>query len=80
MTEANDKPEEKIQEAADAPADAPEDDAEQESAWAHDDADTDSDSVLDLDPAEAAADAAVLELAELRDKLLRSLAENENLL
>lgn len=80
MTEANDKPEEKIQEAADAPVDAPEDDAEQESAWAHDDADTDSDSVLDLDPAEAAADAAVLELAELRDKLLRSLAENENLL
>jgi molecular chaperone GrpE len=78
MTEANDKPEEKIQEAADAPADVPEDDAEQASAWAHDDADADSD--LDLDPAEAAADAAVLELAELRDKLLRALAENENLL
>ncbi|MEE8444762.1 MAG: nucleotide exchange factor GrpE [Alphaproteobacteria bacterium] len=82
MTEANDKPEEEIQETAAAEADASADAAadaaeagEPASAWAKDDADAEPD-----DTAEAAADAMVLEMAELRDKLLRSLAENENLL
>lgn len=87
MTEANDKPEEDIQETAateaaeaDASADAAADAAEAgepASAWAKDDAEAEPDAD---DAAEAAADAMVLEMAELRDKLLRALAENENLL
>ncbi len=86
MTEANDKPEDDTQEtaaaeaaaSADAAADAAEA-GEPASAWAKDDANTDTEPDAD-DAAEAAADAMVLEMAELRDKLLRALAENENLL